>query len=377
MPDEKSYSPGLEGVIAGISSISEVDPERSRLIYRGYDVHELAEKATYEEVAYLLLMGKLPNRKELSEFSGYIGHERHIPGDLMDMIQVYPDTAHPTDVLRSAVSTLGLYDKTASDLSHSASVEKAMRLIAKMPTIIAASHRLRQDLDVMEPDPKMTCAESFLYLLNGKRPDPLAVRALDVSLVLYAEHSFNASTFSARVTASTLSDFYSAIVSAVGTLKGPLHGGANEEAIKMMLEIGDPAKAEAWVMDALAKKKLIMGFGHRVYKKGDSRVPIMRKLGQELGEKLGQPQWHQMAQIVEEVMWREKKLLPNVDFPCGYVYYMLKLPIPLYTPIFAASRVAGWAAHIIEQLDHNRIMRPTNIYNGPKEAPFVPLDERP
>ncbi|OGG51344.1 MAG: citrate synthase [Candidatus Handelsmanbacteria bacterium RIFCSPLOWO2_12_FULL_64_10] len=376
MSDEKSYSPGLEGVVAGISSISEVDPEKSRLTYRGYDVHELAEKATYEEVAHLLLMGKLPNRKELSEFSGFIGHERHIPGDLMDMIQMYPDKAHPMDVLRSAVSALGLYDSTTPDLSRNATLEKSMKLIAKIPTIIAASHRFREDLDAVDPDPKMTCAESFLYLLTGKRPDPLAVRALDVSLVLYAEHSFNASTFSARVTASTLSDYYSSVVSAIGTLKGPLHGGANEEAIKMMLEIGSPAKAEAWVMDALAKKRLIMGFGHRVYKKGDSRVPIMRKLGQELAEKLGQPQWHQMAQIVEEVMWREKKIPPNVDFPCGYVYYMLKLPIPLYTPIFAASRVAGWSAHIIEQYERNRIMRPTNIYNGPKEAAFAPLEQR-
>lgn len=376
MPDEKSYSPGLEGVIAGISSISEVDPEKSRLTYRGYDVHELAEKATYEEVAHLLLRGKLPNRKELSEFSDFIGHERHIPGDLMDMIQTYPDTAHPMDVLRSAVSALGLYDRTTSDLSRNATLEKAMKLIAKIPTIIAASHRFREDLDAVDPDPRMTCAESLLYLLTGERPDPLAVRALDVSLILYAEHSFNASTFAARVTASTLSDYYSSVVSAIGTLKGPLHGGANEESIKMMLEIGSPAKAEAWVMDALAKKRLIMGFGHRVYKKGDSRVPIMRKLGQELGEKLGQPQWHQMAQIIEEVMWREKKILPNVDFPCGYVYYMLKLPIPLYTPIFAASRVAGWSAHIIEQYEHNRIMRPTNIYNGPKEAAFVPLEQR-
>ncbi|MSS71907.1 MAG: citrate synthase [Candidatus Latescibacteria bacterium] len=377
MPDEKSYSPGLEGVVAGISSVSEVDPEKSMLIYRGYDVHELAERATYEEVVYLLLMGKLPNRKELSEFTGFIGHERHIPGDLMDMIQAYPDTAHPMDALRSAVSALGLYDKTTSDLSHNATVEKAMKLIAKIPTIIAASHRFRADLDVVDPDPRMTCAESFLHLLTGKKPDPLAVRALDVSLVLYAEHSFNASTFAARVTASTLSDYYSSIVSAIGTLKGPLHGGANEEAIKMMLEIGSPAKAEAWTLEALAKKRLIMGFGHRVYKKGDSRVPIMRKLGQELGEKLNQPQWHQMAQIIEEVMWREKKLPPNVDFPCGYVYYMLKLPIPLYTPIFAASRVAGWSAHIIEQYEHNRIMRPTNIYNGPKEVTFTPLEQRP
>ena len=377
MPDEKSYSPGLEGVVAGISSVSEVDPEKSRLIYRGYDVHELAEKATYEEVAHLLLMGKLPNRKELADFSGFIGHERHIPGDLMDMIQEYPDTAHPMDVLRSGVSALGLYDVHAPDHSHAACVEKATKLIAKIPTIIAASHRFREDLDVVDPDPRMSCAENFLHLLTGKKPDPLAVRALDVSLILYAEHSFNASTFAARVTASTMTDFYSSVVSAIGTLKGPLHGGANEEAIRMMIEVGSPEKAESWVMDALAHKRLIMGFGHRVYKKGDSRVPIMRKLGQELGEKLGQPQWHRMAMTIEEVMQREKKLLPNVDFPCGYLYYMLKLPIPLYTPIFASSRIAGWSAHIIEQYEHNRIMRPTNLYNGPMEAAFVPLQERP
>ncbi len=376
MSVEKAYSPGLAGVVAGISSISQVDPDRSRLIYRGYDVHELAEKATYEEVAHLLLIGKLPNRKELSEFSEYIGNERSIPDDLVDLIRNYAKTANPMDLLRSAVSTLGLKDTTLNDMSHKANVGKGLRLIAKIPTIIAATQRVREDLDIVEPDSKLSCAESFLYLLKGVKPAPLAVRALDVSLVLYAEHSFNASTFAARVTASTLSDFYSAIVSAIGTLKGPLHGGANEEAIKMLLEIGEIEKAESWVMDALEKKKLIMGFGHRVYKKGDSRVPIMRKLGEELGEKLGQQKWPRMAHVVEEVMCREKKLPPNVDFPCGYVYYMLDLPIPLYTPIFAASRVAGWSAHLIEQLEDNRIMRPTSIYKGPEENQFVPLEDR-
>jgi citrate synthase len=376
MMKTEAFSPGLEGVIAGTTQISNVDPERQSLIYRGYDIRDLAEHASFEEVAYLLLYGDLPTKAEYETFTRTLIAERAIPKEVLDAIAKFPNTVHPMDLLRTAVAMLGLYDAEVSDNSHDANMRKAVRLLAKFPTVVAANHRHVEGNAPVAPDASLGHAENFLYMLNGTKPTPEQARMMDMTLVCYAEHGFNASTFSARVTASSLSDMHSAIVSAIGTLKGPLHGGANEEAMKMLLEVKSPENAEAWIRDALATKKKVMGFGHREYKYGDPRAAILGEQGRLLGEKMGQPQWHQMASTIEDVMFREKNLKPNVDFPTAYIYYMMGLPIPIYTPIFAVARISGWSANVIEQLENNRIFRPKCIYDGKSGKTFVPLAQR-
>jgi citrate synthase len=280
------------------------------------------------------------------------------------------------DHLKAAVALIGMHDPEVEDNSHQANVRKAIRLTAKFPTLITAAYRYSIGKEPIAPDNSLTHAENFLYMLTGEKPDPFYAKIIDISLICYAEHGFNASTFSARVTASTLSDLHSAIVSAIGTLKGPLHGGANEEAMKMLLEIGTPENAEAWVKDALATKKKIMGFGHREYKSGDPRATILTEHGRELSDRLGDTKWGRMAAIVEEAMLREKGLKPNVDFPTSYIYYMMNLPIPIYTPIFAIARITGWSANVIEQLDNNRLFRPKAEYEGPRHKAYIPLEQR-
>lgn len=375
-----NYSPGLEGVIAGISSISSIDVERSVLTYRGYNVHELAEFGSFEETAYLLLMGKLPNAEELDSFKKILGEERTVKGAVYDTLASCPSNMHPMEMVRVGFAALPPFDRDylAPATDHDANVRKAVRIVAKASTIVANGYRLLRGDKVVEPNPDDSIAGNFLRILHGgKDPDTYTQKVMDASLTLYAEHGFNASTFACRVTVSTLSDIYSGIVSGIGTLKGPLHGGANEEAMKMMLEIGTPENAEAWVLDALATKKKIMGFGHREYKKGDSRAFYMSKQAKEIGKRLGNTQWGDMADIVENVMMREKGIIPNVDFPAAYAYYLLGIPIELYTPIFVIARTSGWCAHAIEQLDNNRLIRPTCIYEGPAEVPYVPLADRP
>lgn len=372
----EAYSPGLEGVIAGITHVSNVDPDRQSLMYRGYDIRDLAENSTFEEVAFLLIRGDLPTARELEEFKATLLKERTIPAQVTEALKQLPKTAHPMDLLRTGVALLALHDPEVTDNSREANILKAVRLTAKFPTLIATSHRFQEGKEPLAPDADLTHAENFLYMLNGQKPDPFAARIMDVSLIAYAEHGFNASTFSARVTASTLSDLHSSIVSAIGTLKGPLHGGANEEAMKMLLEVGTPENAETWIKDALASKKKVMGFGHREYKSGDPRAAILREYGRELGERLGQPQWHQMAQTIEDVMLRDKGLHANVDFPTAYIYYMMGLPIPIYTPIFAVARITGWSANVIEQLENNRLFRPKAEYEGPRHRDYTPISQR-
>lgn len=372
----EAYSPGLEGVIAGITKISNVDPDRQSLMYRGYDIRDLADHSTFEEVAYLLLHDDLPNKSELETFKKTLLSERAVPQSVLDVLKTFPKNAHPMDHLKTAVALIAMHDPEVEDGSHEANVRKAIRLTAKFPTLITAAYRYSQGQQPVAPDNSLTHAENFLYMLDGKKPDAYTARIMDVSLICYAEHGFNASTFSARVTASTLSDLHSAIVSAIGTLKGPLHGGANEEAMKMLLEIGTPENAEAWVKDALATKKKIMGFGHREYKSGDPRATILGEYGRELSERLNNTKWYQMATIVEEAMLREKALRPNVDFPTAYIYYMMGLPIPIYTPMFAVARIAGWSANVIEQLDNNRLFRPKADYDGPTHKDYIPLEQR-
>ena len=373
---DKAYSPGLEGVIAGESALSRIDIDINRLILYGYDLVELTENACYEEVAYLLLYGELPTIAELAEFNQQLRSQRDLPGPVVELLRSAPVDAHPMDLLRTAVSALAFFDAETPDNSHEANVRKAVRLLAKIPTALTYGYRFSQGLEPVAPSAELDHAANLLYMLRGEKPPAYEVEAMNTSLILYAEHGYNASTFTARVVASTLADLYAAMTAAIGALHGPLHGGANEAAMHMLLEVDSPAAAEQWVLDTLAQKKKIMGFGHREYKSGDSRVPTMKKVGRQVAAAVGDTKWPDLADVVEATMMREKGIFPNVDFPCAYTYYIMSIPIPLYTPIFVASRVVGWAAHVIEQHDANRLIRPNHIYTGPEHRAFVALGER-
>ncbi|MDQ3198967.1 MAG: citrate synthase [Verrucomicrobiota bacterium] len=369
--EKPAYSPGLAGVVAGETEICWVDPNAG-LMYRGYDIHEMAEKANFEEVAYLLLNGELPTVKEREEFSRELAKERSLPKEVLEMMRLMPKNTHPMDMLRTGVSMLAPFDKDLNDHSHEANVRKAMRLIAKTTTLIADGHRIQRGENPLPERPDLTMAGNLFYKLSGEVPQDWKIRMMDTIFILYADHEFNASTFAARVTAATLADMYAAVTSACGTLKGPLHGGANEESMKMLDDIKTPDRAEKWMMDALAKKAKIMGFGHRVYKAGDSRVPIMREIARELGKRVGKEEWVPICETLEATMDREKHLCANVDLYAAPVFTMLEFPPELNTPIFAASRVAGWCAHVVEQQDHNRLIRPRSLYTGPAARPYQP-----
>lgn len=364
-----AYSPGLAGVIAGETAICSVDPNAG-LTYRGYDIHEMAEQASFEEVAYLLLNGELPNLKNLAEFTRQIASERELPGPVIKMLRLMPRSAHPMDVLRTGVSMLGVFDPELNDNSHAANVRKSIRLIARVSTLITDGWRILQGEEPLPEKRDLTQAGNFFYKLKGEVPQTWQIRMLDTIFILYADHEFNASTFAARVAASTLADIYAAVTAACGTLKGPLHGGANEESMKMLDEIKTADRAESWLKEKLASKEKIMGFGHRVYKKGDSRVPVMREIGRDLGKRTGKEQWIPICEKLEETMEREKHLCANVDLYAAPVLTMLGFPAALNTPIFAASRVAGWCAHVVEQHDNNRLIRPRSLYTGPPARPY-------
>ncbi|MBL8059678.1 MAG: citrate synthase [Chthonomonas sp.] len=373
-----NYSPGLEGVIGGISTISEIVSETSSLIYRGYDVHDLASKGSFEETAHLLIYGHLPNQAELDALKKILADEREVPEQVYTAMKQLPNTVHPMDMTKAGFVAYAPFDpdyaKPATD--DAANVAKAIRILAKASTIVGNGHRIRQGLEPLKPKPEHTIAQNFLYLMSGEEPNTQTAHVLDSSLTLYAEHGFNASTFACRVTVATLSDLYSGIASGIGTLRGPLHGGANEEAMRMLQEIGSPDKAEAWIRDALTNKKKIMGFGHREYKKRDPRAIYMTKVAKELSAEKGQTTWSEIADILENVMETEKNIYPNVDFPAAYAYYVLGIPIDLYTPIFVIARVSGWSTHMLEQLRNNRLIRPNCIYEGPTSAIWVPISER-
>lgn len=376
MKIETNIASGLEGVIAGRTSICEVDEERCHLYYRGYSIADLAENSNFEEVAYLLLKGDLPNKKDLENFSRELLSEREIPEKIIDIIKNIPKETDPMDILKIAVGIFQTMDPDASSNMADANMRKAIRLIAKIPSIITSHYHISQGRNPIKPNPKLSLAANFLYMLKGKEPEDFESDVLDKSLILYAEHELNASTFAARIIASTLSDLHSAIGAAIGALKGPLHGGANERAMEMLLEIGEPEKAESWMKDALFRKKRIMGFGHRVYKREDPRNPIIKKMSKELGDRLGENQWFEISQKVEEIINTEKGLHPNLDFYSSSAYYLLGIPISLYTPIFVASRVSGWAAHVMEQYNDNRLIRPRSEYIGPKKRKYIPVEER-
>lgn len=367
------YSPGLEGVIAGETAISTV---ADGLRYRGYPVTELAEKTTFDEVAYLLLYGELPTGPQLADFQKRVSAARCLPAPLIYLLGTIPPETPSMDVLRSAVSILAHFDPDASASSAEANRRKAERLLGQIPLAIAVHHRLRTGQPPVAVRPDLGHAANFLYLLRGREPSAAEARALDVSLILYAEHEFNASTFTARVVCSTESDLHSSIVAAIGALKGRLHGGANEKVMELLEKIGGPANAEKWVREALARKERIMGFGHRVYKTGDVRAGILKTYARQAAETAGALQWEETAEIIERIIATEKHLFPNLDWPAGRLYHALGLEIPLYTPIFVMARVAGWSAHFIEQSEHNRLIRPRGRYIGPEARSVTPLAER-
>jgi 2-methylcitrate synthase/citrate synthase II len=374
------YHPGLEGVIASETAIANIEGRDGAggLEYRGYRIEDLAGHVSYEETAFLLLHGDLPNRAQLKEFDARLRASRSIPDALVELFRRIPHDIHPMDVLRSSVSVLAHFDpdSSAAPTDHAANVRKAERLVAQMATAVAVRERIASGLAVIPPRDDLDHAANFLNMVNGKVPSKTMRDAFDISMVLYTEHELNASTFAARVTVSTLSDIHSGIVAAVGTLKGPLHGGANEEAWKVLERVGSPENAERWIQDALARKERIMGFGHRVYKTGDPRAAILKKYCADLAREVGDDRWERIAEPIEQTVTAQKLLPPNVDWPSARLYHYMGLDIDLYTPIFAMARVAGWAAHIIEQLDHNRLMRPRALYIGPPHRDVKPIVDR-
>jgi citrate synthase len=369
---------GLEGIIATKSSICYIDGEAGVLSYRGIDIHDLARNSDFEETTYLLWFGSLPNAEQLADFKKELANARSLNWRIYDFLRSVPHESTPMEVMRTAVSLLSLYDPEEKDMSHDANVRKGYRLTAQIAMIVAIFDRIRKGKSILDPDKSLSHSANFLYMLNGVKPSDTAVKALDVALILQADHELNASTFAARVIASTLSDIHSAIVGAIGALKGPLHGGANAETMKLLLAI-DEAKADPveYVRDLLAKKVKISGFGHRVYVTEDPRATHLRKMSEDLGKAAGQTKWFDMSREIELFINKDKKLNANVDFYSASTYTTLGIEIDLFTPIFAVSRIAGWAAHVIEQLDDNRLIRPRADYIGPPyPQKYVPLSDR-
>ena len=367
---------GLEGVVAATTRLSDVRGDVGELIYCGYDINELAGKVTFEEVVFLLHHNHLPNKSELLDLRQRLAAAREFPENVIEIIRRLPRNTPPMNALRTAVSALGCFDEHAEDTSMDANREEAMRLIAQVPVCTAYFHRFRQGKEPIHPDPSLGEAANFLYMINGEKPTAEMESTMDMCYVLHADHGMNASTFSARVTIATLSDMYSAITSAIGTLKGPLHGGANEGVIKMLREIGSPDKVDAFIEDCLRQKKKIMGIGHRIYKTLDPRAPHLKRMAQILSAKLGEPKWIQMSERIAELMLKKKNLHANVDFYSATVYYSLGIPTDLFTPVFAIARTAGWTAHVLEQLADNRLIRPQSVYTGPVGLKVVPIDQR-
>jgi len=369
---------GLEGVVAANSGICWIDGDAGILSYRGIDIHELAEHSTFEETTYLLWNGLLPNELALREFSSQLALARSLDQRVIGLLKSCPTTATPMEVLRTAVSALSFYDADEKDNSHDANVRKAYKLTAQIAMIVAIYDRLRKGKKVVPPDRSLSHAGNFLWMLNGEKPSETAIRTLDIALVLHADHELNASTFAARVIAATLSDIHSAITGAIGALKGPLHGGANEGVMRLLLTIDkEGADPVEYVKGMLAARQKISGFGHRVYKTEDPRATHLRKMSEQLGKDSGNPKWYEMSRAIELYINKEKKLNANVDFYSASTYATLGIAIDLYTPIFALSRISGWAAHVIEQLDDNRLIRPRAEYIGPSyPSHWIPMAER-
>ncbi|WP_077214217.1 citrate synthase [Bacillus dakarensis] len=366
---------GLEGVVATTSSISSIIDDT--LTYVGYNIDDLADNATFEEVIYLLWHGKLPNAAELAELTQQLADNSELPKEIIEHFKMYPiNKVHPMAALRSAVSLLGLYDEEADLMDADANYRKAIRLQAKMPAIVTAFSRVRKGLEPVAPRKDLSMAANFLYMLTGEEPEAIAVEAFNKALVLHADHELNASTFTARVCVATLSDVYSGITSAIGALKGPLHGGANEAVMKMLTEIGSVDNVEPYIREKLEQKEKIMGFGHRVYRLGDPRAKHLKVMSEKLTKLTGKPEYYEMSTKIEAIVTGEKKLPPNVDFYSASVYDSLGIDHDIFTPIFAVSRVSGWLAHILEQYENNRLIRPRAEYTGPGMQKYVPVEQR-
>jgi len=367
---------GLRGVVVGASTVSDVVGDKGELIYQGYNIHDLAKRSTFEEVAFLLWNKRLPTTTELNELNQQLSSSYTLPAEVIELLRRSPRDSDPIDQLRTAVSALEFYDPTARDLSIENSRKISIKLTAQLATIVAASDRLRNGKEPVAPLPDANIATNFLYMLKGERPSEHDAKLFDACLILHADHELNASTFTARVVAGTLGSIYASVVAAIGALSGPLHGGANTAVMKTLLEIGDPENVESYVKQALASKKKMMGFGHAVYKTEDPRATHLRQFSREMGEQAGQSKWYDISRKVEEVMLREKGLYPNVDFFSASTYYMMGIPLDLYTPIFAVSRITGWTAHVLEQYIDNKLIRPRAEYVGPRNVPYVLIDQR-
>ena len=368
---------GLEDVIAGESGICFIDGTAGILAYRGYNIHELAPNSTFEETCHLLWFGRLPKRPELDDTFAKLASSRAIPPQVVSAMKGFSKAALPMEVLRTSVSMLSMFDPEAEDMSPEANLRKAIRLTAQTGTIVAAWDRIRNGKEPLAPRTDLRYAANFAYMLNGQEPNDIVVRALDVALILHADHELNASTFAGRVTAATLSDIYSSVTSAIGALKGPLHGGANEAVMRMLLKVGEVSNVDAFVHDLFAKKVKISGFGHRVYHTEDPRATHLRRMSKELCERAGQAKWYEMSIRIEEIVKTEKKLNANVDFYSASTYHVIGMPIDLFTPVFAVSRMSGWTAHILEQYSNNRLIRPRAEYIGPAPTlKWVPVSQR-
>ena len=373
---ESSAAAGLRGVVAAQSSIGDVNGEEGKLIYQGYDIHDLAENSTFEEVVFLLWNGRLPKQEELEELTAKLRANYETPTEVIDMMKTFPTEADPMDVLRTAVSALDFYDKAGHGTDRENALNSAIKLTGQIGTIAAAWDRIRNGKEVVKPDTNLSIAENFLYMLRGERPDADEVRMFDIALILHADHELNASTFTTRVVAGTLADMYGAVTAGIAALAGPLHGGANTNVMKMLIEIGEPGKIDAFVENALAEKKKIMGIGHAVYKTEDPRATWLRKFSKQMADKKGEQKWFDMSQRIEKLMHEKKGMYPNVDFYSASTYYLMGIALDMYTPIFAVSRISGWTGHILEQYGNNKLIRPRAEYIGARDLKYTPIGER-
>lgn len=374
--ESSAAAAGLRGVVAAQSAIGDVNGEQGILIYQGYDIHDLAEHSTFEEVVFLLWNGRLPKTDELALLTAEFRANYAIPAEIIAMMKTFPKDANPMDVLRTSVSALGFYDANGHKTDRDAAVKTAVKLTGQLGTLVAAWERIRSGKDVVAPDASLSIAENFLYMMRGEKASADEAHIFDVALILHADHELNASTFTTRVVAGTLADLYGAVTAGCAALAGPLHGGANTNVMKMLIEIGDVDKVDGWVDDALATKRKIMGIGHAVYKTEDPRATWLRKYSRQLGEKAGNLKWFEMSLRIEKLMNEKKGMFPNVDFYSASAYYLMGIPLDQYTPIFAVSRISGWTGHVLEQYSNNKLIRPRAEYIGARDLKYVPITER-
>ena len=373
---ESSAAAGLRGVVAAQSAIGDVNGDEGKLIYQGYDIHDLAENSTFEEVVFLLWNGRLPKQDELDAHIAELRANYEAPKEVIDLMKQYPKDSDPMDVLRTAVSSLDLYDPKGQGTDRESAVGAAVRITGQIGTIAAAWDRIRNGKEVVAPDKSLSIAENFLYMLRGEKPDADEARMFDIALILHADHELNASTFTTRVVAGTLADMYGAVTAGIAALAGPLHGGANTNVMKMLIKIGDMEGVDAFVDNALETKQKIMGIGHAVYKTEDPRATWLRKFSKQMAEKKGESKWFEMSQRIEQLMLEKKGMYPNVDFYSASTYYLMGIALDMYTPIFAVSRISGWTGHILEQYGNNKLIRPRAEYIGARDQKYVPIAER-